>query len=182
MKIFRRRWLLPIVVAFAVTVGGVAYASIPDSAGLIHGCYANSNGALRLVDGVPCKSTEAAVLWNQKGVPGIPGTNGTNGVSGYEAVSRTIDSSTASSSDPGNSLSVAIGCSAGHKAVGGGAIDVVWIDANSGRHIGNLSQSGPLNSGGVFNIWIATITKLDGSNFGDGEKAEATVTIFCMSS
>ncbi len=35
-----------------LAVAGVAYATIPDSSGVINTCYANSGGALRAVDGV----------------------------------------------------------------------------------------------------------------------------------
>jgi hypothetical protein len=67
------------------TAGGVAYATIPDSSGLIHGCYSKfvgsgptlvTTGQLRVIDtdlGQTCKPTEQALNWNQSGPPGPPG-------------------------------------------------------------------------------------------------------------
>jgi hypothetical protein len=46
--------------------GALAWASIPDSGGTIHGCYA-SNGTLRVVDtdlGQSCKSNEKPLDWS----------------------------------------------------------------------------------------------------------------------
>lgn len=56
-------------------MGGIAYATIPSGTdGLIHGCFAKSDGTLRLisVDGNPpakCNNTETAVSWSPNGVP-----------------------------------------------------------------------------------------------------------------
>ena len=64
--------------------GGVAYATIPDSQGVIHACYAKSGGALRVVDATVtnCKTAETSLTWNQAGVPGQPGPQGTSGATG----------------------------------------------------------------------------------------------------
>lgn len=81
MRKRRRRWLaLASVTAFALG-GGVAYASIPDSAGVIHACYVKSGGALRVVDSA-CKSSETSLSWNQNGVPGPAGPAGPPGAPG----------------------------------------------------------------------------------------------------
>jgi len=57
-----------------VAVGGVAYAAIPDSEGVIHGCFNKQNGNLRVVEsGGACRSSESAIDWNQQGPPGPPG-------------------------------------------------------------------------------------------------------------
>lgn len=69
------------VVAAAALAGGVAYATIPD-AGVIHGCYTNANGSLRVVDTATCKSNETALDWNQQGVQGPPGPQGPTGDTG----------------------------------------------------------------------------------------------------
>ena len=68
--------LIVATVALVVALGGVAYATIPDSGGIIHGCYLNSNGALRLIDtgaGQRCSANEKTVQWNQTGPAGPPG-------------------------------------------------------------------------------------------------------------
>ena len=51
------------------------YATIPDSGGTIHGCYAKSGGSLRVIDaGVTnCKSTETSLDWNVQGQQGPQG-------------------------------------------------------------------------------------------------------------
>jgi hypothetical protein len=39
---------LAVLAMFAVS--GIAYATIPDSGGVIHGCYGKSGGDLRVID------------------------------------------------------------------------------------------------------------------------------------
>jgi hypothetical protein len=63
------RWsMIALVVVVGAAVAGIAYASIPDGSGVIHGCYSNKNGALRLIDtgaGGQCSDKETAVSWDQ---------------------------------------------------------------------------------------------------------------------
>lgn len=57
------------VVVVGLVAAGIAYASIPDSNGVLHGCYAKS-GNLRVIDtdlGAVCKKKETAVSWNTQG-------------------------------------------------------------------------------------------------------------------
>ena len=62
------------VTALLVAVGGVAYATIPDSSGTIHGCFNTKNGNLRVVESAGnCRSNERTIDWNQEGPPGPPG-------------------------------------------------------------------------------------------------------------
>lgn len=93
------QWLVLAGAALAV-VGGVAYAAIPDSNGVIHGCYkrtggnqngnnsGNNNGsgesgALRVVDSASeCKKNELAIFWNQRGPKGEQGIQGIQGIKG----------------------------------------------------------------------------------------------------
>jgi hypothetical protein len=59
-----------IAVAVAISGGAIAYASIPDSSGVIHGCYTVSGGALRVIDtakGQTCATGQHSLNWNQKG-------------------------------------------------------------------------------------------------------------------
>src|SRR6266851_8059919 len=46
---------------------GLARASIPDAAGVIHGCYNASNGNQRIIDTSveSCKKNEVPIQWNQ---------------------------------------------------------------------------------------------------------------------
>ena len=72
------------VIAAALIVGGVAYATIPDGGGVIHSCYARSGGSLRVIDaGVTnCKSGETSLNWNQTGPAGAAGPAGAKGDTG----------------------------------------------------------------------------------------------------
>ncbi len=64
---------LVIVVVLGLAAGGLAYANIPDSGGVIHGCYKKTSpnqGTLRVIDterGQNCLSNENALDWNQTG-------------------------------------------------------------------------------------------------------------------
>src|SRR5262245_22571213 len=52
--------------------GSIAWASIPDSAGVIHGCYDTSTGALRVIDntrGDACSTTEQGLDWQSSASP-----------------------------------------------------------------------------------------------------------------
>ena len=72
-----------------LVVAGVAYAAIPDSAGVYTACKLNGIGTIRLIDpSLPstsllshCTALESQISWNQKGQKGDPGAPGENGVS-----------------------------------------------------------------------------------------------------
>jgi hypothetical protein len=68
----------------AVSGVGVAVASIPDSAGVIHACYKKStHGEMHLVNSAAdCNPSEKAIAWNQTGPQGPPGTPGAPGTPG----------------------------------------------------------------------------------------------------
>lgn len=75
------------LIASVVAVGAGAYAAIPDSHGVIHGCYVERSGQLRLTDGEdgdprPCDRGEVALSWNQRGEPGEAGPPGPQGPEG----------------------------------------------------------------------------------------------------
>jgi hypothetical protein len=80
----------PAVVAVAIAgalllAGGIAYATIPDSNGVIHACYKSSQGTLRLIDpgkSQACLDSETAVNWSQTGPQGIQGPKGDTGPTG----------------------------------------------------------------------------------------------------
>jgi hypothetical protein len=69
--------LIAIVALFLV--GGVAWAAIPGSNGVITGCRHNSTGALRVIDaeaGATCAGNETQLTWNQQGPQGPAGIVG----------------------------------------------------------------------------------------------------------
>lgn len=71
--------LLPIIGAVIVIGGGIAYATIPDSGGVIHGCVAKGTGNLSVIDteaGEACNAKQTPLDWNQTGPQGPPGPPG----------------------------------------------------------------------------------------------------------
>ena len=74
------------VIAGVALAGGVAYATIPDSGGVIHACMLKNLGTIRLVDpatGQKCSaSLETAVDWNRQGPQGESGPAGPAGPKG----------------------------------------------------------------------------------------------------
>jgi len=68
----------------ALVGAGIAYGAIPDSSGVIHGCYSSKTGALRVINSstAKCASGELALNWNQKGPKGDTGAAGPRGYVG----------------------------------------------------------------------------------------------------
>ena len=84
----RRSILVLGVSTAALAVAGVVQASIPDGKGVIHGCYANKDGSLRVIDtgsGGSCDAKkETGLDWNKSGPTGARGPTGPAGTShGY---------------------------------------------------------------------------------------------------
>lgn len=108
-----KRIIIPAALAAAVVLagGGAALATIPDSGGVIHGCYSAKDGTLRVIDtdaGQTCAKGETALSWNQQGPQGpagptgpagpagpqgSPGPQGPAGVSGYQVETCTPSTS-----------------------------------------------------------------------------------------
>jgi len=68
--------------AALILLGALAYASIPDANGVIHGCYKKSGGTLRVIDDAvsQCDSrAEVAIQWSQTGPQGPQGPAGPQG-------------------------------------------------------------------------------------------------------
>ena len=65
----------------AIVVSG-ALAAIPSANGVIHGCFKQFGGALRVIDadaGAECGSKEKPLAWSVQGPKGDPGTAGPAG-------------------------------------------------------------------------------------------------------
>jgi hypothetical protein len=109
------------IAALAVALGGVAYAAIPNTGGLITGCY-DSGGNLKVIDTSTvssCPKGYTSLNWNQTGPQGPAGVNG---VSGYEIVTETV---------PYNATPVhqVLSCPAGKKALSEGQQGgTTWTD------------------------------------------------------
>ena len=85
MRFVRKRNVIAAAAAAALfAVAGVAYATIPDGTGIIHGGYAKSGGSLRVIDAgvVDCKSTETSLNWSVQGPAGPQGPQGPAGSQG----------------------------------------------------------------------------------------------------
>ncbi len=86
MRNLRKFALRVAVTAFACSVLGlvVAYASIPAADGVIHGCYNQSNGNVRIIDSSTdaCRNSEVPIHWNQQGPIGPQGPQGPQGLPG----------------------------------------------------------------------------------------------------
>jgi hypothetical protein len=80
----RRFGLFAAIVGVGVAVGGIAYASIPDGSGVIHGCYLTARGTLRVIDTATqnCASGETPLSWKQTGSQGQQGPTGPGGPQG----------------------------------------------------------------------------------------------------
>jgi hypothetical protein len=97
--------------AAATILGGAltatVLASIPDSSGIIHGCYQSTLGTLRVIDsnaGATCRAAETVLNWNQTGPQGPQGPQGPTGPSGAVAYGHIRADG---SIDTANSLNIA---------------------------------------------------------------------------
>jgi hypothetical protein len=157
-----RRTLVGVLVGLAaLAAGGIAYATIPDSAGVIHGCYTKASsttqpvGSLRVIDtgvGQSCALNEVALSWNQQGVKGATGPQGPQGPQGPTGAqgSPGVQGPKGATGPSGTSHGF------GH-ATGGIALDTVgYVQVDS---IGNLPA-------GRYQVWAAG--KI-GNNGGDAD-------------
>jgi hypothetical protein len=77
-----RKTLVGLVAVASAALAGAADATIPNSGGVIHGCYQTKQGTLRVIDtqaGGACSNDETELNWNQTGPPGPPGPKGDPG-------------------------------------------------------------------------------------------------------
>jgi hypothetical protein len=84
-QLTRRAWIAITTGALLAAVAVSAYASIPDAQGVIHGCYATTGGALKVIDTAKttkCPTGYRALSWNQKGPAGPAGPTGPTGATG----------------------------------------------------------------------------------------------------
>jgi hypothetical protein len=79
------RYTLVCVLGLSIGSAGAIFSAglIPDSDGVIHGCYDAKKGDLRIVtDAADCKSSEIAISWCQRGPVGPTGASGATGPTG----------------------------------------------------------------------------------------------------
>ncbi len=90
MSMLGRRFRTTRLIALGAALGlalvgaGIAYATIPDASGVIHGCYTKSGGALSVIDSsvTKCGSNQTELAWNVQGQVGPQGPQGLQGVAG----------------------------------------------------------------------------------------------------
>ena len=87
MAIKDRIWVVLVSAGVGAAAFAIAHAAIPDSSGVIHGCYGNRHGSVRVVDDpTTCKHNETALNWNQTGPQGPQGPVGPPGPQGPQGV------------------------------------------------------------------------------------------------
>jgi hypothetical protein len=77
------------VLALVVAMGGGAYAmtTIGAAGRVIHGCYTQKTGNLRVIKaGKKCRKSERAIAWNQTGPMGQQGLQGSQGIQGIQGI------------------------------------------------------------------------------------------------
>jgi hypothetical protein len=106
-KLIRPALVALTIVGALLVAGGIAYATIPDSSGVIHACYKvdpkgnlDSNATLRLIDpsatkpdSTACKKDEQSLDWNAQGVQGPQGPTGPSdlwSVDGYNTTFKNV--------------------------------------------------------------------------------------------
>jgi hypothetical protein len=133
--------------AVFASAAGVAYATIPDSQGVILACYKADSGQLRLSNTGGCGPSESALSWNRvgpagppgpTGPQGMPGPPGPAGVSGYQTVSS--DEVVAAPNELGQAFA---SCPEPGVAIGGGFLQTTAnariVSSRPGPEAGGLS-------------------------------------------
>jgi hypothetical protein len=156
-KLSRRAAIVGATAALIVGFSVAAYATIPDSSGVIHGCRKNSDGSVRVIDsdlGQTCASGWTALNWSQAGPQGPIGPTGPQGPTGPGVTYYVVDDPRTVS---GGSVTTSTNCNEGDFAIGAGnALDPVklrvtrfWPDPNSTRsweiQVQNLDSPNPMS-------------------------------------
>ena len=111
-----RRVVIAVVAIFALA-GGIAYAAIPDAAGVIQGCYRTSNddqkGQLRVVESAAsCRTNELPIQWNVTGAPGARGPAGEDGSDGASPTVAQVGPGTGGCANGGAAITDSAGTTA----------------------------------------------------------------------
>jgi hypothetical protein len=96
-RLRRTSKMLGLTAVVALAAAGISYAAIPDGGGVIHGCYGNTAGGLRVIDsaaGKTCPTGTTALNFNQQGPAGARGATGARGPQGPAGVSAGISNIT----------------------------------------------------------------------------------------
>lgn len=169
-----KSWIVGVVVgAVAATGVAVAYAAVPSSSGVIHGCYNPAAGyKLRVLDTAKmarCPSGWRALSWNESGPRGLPGVQGAPGVSGYTVATATFD---VSPTGPNNATADAV-CPTGKVPIGGGYTGGATGDVTTMEDGPILSRDA--NQAITGGAWRVTLQA-----FGGGFGSNATFAVYAI--
>src|ERR1700735_661728 len=158
----RSRWFILGAVVGSVLVGGVAFAAIPDSNGVINGCYQKNVGNLRVIDpsaGDSCRPSEVPISWSQIGPQGPQGQKGDTGDTGPAgpagpAGPKGDTGATGPQGVPGNLALAGKSCPSGEVVTGFNASgDIICTPVSVGHTC-------PANSTLTFNITASPVAAL----------------------
>jgi hypothetical protein len=103
MQVRRTAKVFGTTAVLGLAAAGISYASIPDSGGVIHGCYNKTSYALRVIDTAKtsaCPSKTTSLNWNQTGPRGLQGLQGPQGPAGVAQGVSTTNSTSVSLAQP----------------------------------------------------------------------------------
>jgi hypothetical protein len=146
-KLIRPALVAVAIVAVLLVVGGIAYATVPDSNGAIHACYhvngqgsVDASGTLRVIDpsstnkdGSACKHDEKALDFSQTGPTGAQGSQGPQGPQGPSGSSHAYSTSN----------------EAGQTLISPNAHTITQLTLPAGNYV--LSATGSVVKTGIFN-------------------------------
>jgi hypothetical protein len=125
-------------------IWGTALAAMPDSGGVIHGCYKSdppNRGRLRVIDteaGQACGLHSKPLSWNQTGPRGLQGVQGPQGLQGPEGPQGPPGFSgyqlarAQENVGPGQHAAVVVLCPEGERVLGGGFLVETPLDVKVG--------------------------------------------------
>lgn len=174
-------------VLVASIIGGVSYAAIPDSSGVIHGCFMNRRphtlSVINTAKHPSCPWGTTAISWSQTGPAGPTGAPGAPGVSGNTILNGTSVPSSAVGNNGDFYIDTATMALYGPESGGvwpsgvslSGATnyqllqpDAYLVNCNlSGVNMTNLNVSGANLAGAIMEYANLTNTNFAGSNFAD---------------
>lgn len=155
MRTWQRWTVITSSVVLASAAGmGIAMAAIPDSGGVIHGCYKTPvpvhGNPLSVIDsgaGGTCPSGYANLTWNQTGPQGATGAQGPAGpagppgISGYQIITATPSNGYFSTIGP--AVVAVVTCPSGDKALSGGGT----TEDSGGNITAVIADSAPVSGG-----------------------------------
>ena len=121
----RKLRLAVLAAVLLAAASGIAYAAIPGTDGVIHGCI-NASGQVRVIDpsaGGSCSTGESALNWNVSGakgptgLQGAPGPTGQPGQAGSSGYERNVKQF---STDQNGDGTGEVDCSSGKRVLMGG--------------------------------------------------------------